>query len=84
MVSRGGDGVDRRAGVAIEGNEVLFGMPCLAHACVYLMGLIYTLDLEYPPKVDKTLMVFQTIFLELEGRHDKKGKVYALYLSLNE
>lgn len=57
--------------LAIEGAEVLFGIPDLAHASIYLTGLIYALDLRYPNKLKYTFEVFLKIFLELEDVNQK-------------
>ncbi|CAL8382990.1 unnamed protein product [Gadus morhua 'NCC'] len=47
VVSKARDGdLQKQAGIAIEGAEVLFGIPDVAHACTYLMGLIYALELR--------------------------------------
>ncbi|CAM4575413.1 unnamed protein product [Leuciscus chuanchicus] len=49
VVSKARDGgLEKQAGIAIEGAEVL------AHACTYLMGLIYALELSYPKKLKYT------------------------------
>ncbi|XDV25915.1 hypothetical protein PO909_029741, partial [Leuciscus waleckii] len=57
VVSKARDGgLEKQAGIAIEGAEVL------AHACTYLMGLIYALELSYPKKLKYTFEVFQKIF----------------------
>ncbi|KAJ8375444.1 hypothetical protein SKAU_G00060240 [Synaphobranchus kaupii] len=48
VVSKARDeGLPKQAGIAIEGAEVLFGIPDVAHACTYLMGLIYALELRH-------------------------------------
>ncbi|XP_035852274.1 uncharacterized protein LOC118494030 [Sander lucioperca] len=66
VVSNPRDGLPKQAGIAVEGAEVLFGIPDVAHACTYLMGLIYALELRYPNKLKYTFAAFQKIFLELE------------------
>ncbi|KAL0973514.1 hypothetical protein UPYG_G00205110 [Umbra pygmaea] len=71
VVSKAGDGLPKQAGIAIEGAEVLFGIPDVAHACNYLMGLSYALELRYPNKLKYTFEVFQKIFLELEDANKK-------------
>ncbi|XP_041846890.1 uncharacterized protein LOC121643508 [Melanotaenia boesemani] len=74
----------KQAGIAIEGTEVLFGIPDVALACTYLMGLIYALDLRYPNKLKYTFEVFQKIFLELEDVNLKvSSKVHDLKVSLH-
>lgn len=84
VVSKARDG-DKQAGIiAIEGAEVLFGIPDVAHACTYLMGLIYTLELRYPNKLKYTFEVFQKIFLELEDvNHKVSSKVHKLKVCLH-
>jgi len=78
-----GEGIDKQAGIAIEGAEVLFGIPSVAHACTYLMGLIYALELSYPKKLKYTFEVFQKVFLELEDVNKKmSSKVHDLKVSL--
>ena len=77
-------GLHKQAGIAIEGTEVLFGIPDVAHACVYLMGLIYALELSYPKKLKHTFEVFQQIFLELEDENKKmSSKVHNLKVTLH-
>ena len=74
----------KQAGIAIEGAEVLFGIPDVAHACTYLMGLIYALEIRYPNKLKYTFEVFQKIFLELEDVNQKvSSKVHDLKVSLH-
>lgn len=38
----------KQTGIVVEGKEVLFGIPNVAHACAFLMGLSYALELRYP------------------------------------
>ncbi|KAK3520947.1 hypothetical protein QTP86_016533, partial [Hemibagrus guttatus] len=55
VVTRARDGVlHKRAGIAVEGTEELFGIPDVARACASLMGLICTLELCYPKKLKYT------------------------------
>ncbi|MEQ2309436.1 hypothetical protein AMECASPLE_038655 [Ameca splendens] len=64
--------------VVIEGNRVLNGFGNRTKACMLLIGLIYSLNLEYPKN---TFAVFQKMFLELDGAklprkvHSLKGKL---------
>lgn len=84
VVSKARDGLPKQAGIAIEGAEVLFGIPDVAHACTYLMGLIYALELRYPNKLKYTFEVFQKIFLELEDASKKmSSKVHGLKVYLH-
>lgn len=84
VVSKARDGgLEKEAGIAIEGAEVLFGIPSVAHACSYLMGLIYALELSYPKKLKYTFEVFQKIFLELEDvNKNMSSKIHDLKISL--
>ncbi|KAJ8375573.1 hypothetical protein SKAU_G00061530 [Synaphobranchus kaupii] len=85
VVSKARDeGLPKQAGIAIEGAEVLFGIPDVAHACTYLMGLIYALELRYPNKLKYTFEAFQKIFLELEDVNKKmSSKVHDLKVCLH-
>lgn len=49
----------KQTGIAIEGSEVHFGIPDVAHACTFLMGLSCALEVRYPKK---TLQVFSEDF----------------------
>ncbi|XP_067305210.1 uncharacterized protein [Pseudorasbora parva] len=84
VVSKDKDGgLEKKAGIAIEGAEVLFGIPNVAHACIYLMGLIYAIELSYPKQLKYTFEVFQKIFLELEDVNKKmSSKVHDLMVCL--
>lgn len=53
--------------ILIDGKEVLDNCGSSAKACVLLMGLIYSLNLAYPPPLRYTFEVFQKVFLELDG-----------------
>ncbi|KAK3557498.1 hypothetical protein QTP70_028307, partial [Hemibagrus guttatus] len=55
VVTRARDGgLQKQAGIAIEGTEELSGIPDVARACAFLMGLICTLELCYPKKLKYT------------------------------
>ncbi|KAG5271941.1 hypothetical protein AALO_G00185920 [Alosa alosa] len=54
--------------LVIDGTEVLTKLENKTKACILLMGLIYALNLEYPPKLKNTFDAFQKIFLELEPK----------------
>lgn len=55
-------------GVLIEGVEVLSGLGNTAIACALLFGLIYCLNLSYPPELKCTFEVLQKILLKLDGQ----------------
>ncbi|XP_035024042.2 uncharacterized protein LOC118116450 isoform X2 [Hippoglossus stenolepis] len=55
-------------GVLIEDVEVLSGLGNIAIACALLFGLIYCLNLSYPPELKCTFEVLQKILLNLDGQ----------------
>ncbi|CAB1443220.1 unnamed protein product [Pleuronectes platessa] len=55
-------------GVLIEGEEVLSGLGNIVIACALLFGLIYCLNLSYPPELKCTFEVLQKILLNLDGQ----------------
>nr|XP_024656744.1 uncharacterized protein LOC112432421 [Maylandia zebra] len=55
-------------GVLIEGVEVLTGLRSIAIACALLFGLIYCLNLSYPPELKCTFEVLQKIIMKLDGQ----------------
>ncbi|XP_034557216.1 uncharacterized protein LOC117825460 [Notolabrus celidotus] len=55
-------------GVLVEGVEVLHGLGSIAMACALLFGLIYCLNLSYPPELKCTFEVLQKILLKLDGQ----------------
>ncbi|XP_030010423.1 uncharacterized protein LOC115433254 isoform X1 [Sphaeramia orbicularis] len=54
--------------VLIEGAEALTGLGNIAQACALLFGLIYCLNLSYPPELKSTFEVFQKLLLNLDGQ----------------
>uniref|UniRef100_A0A8K9Y6W0 Uncharacterized protein n=1 Tax=Oncorhynchus mykiss TaxID=8022 RepID=A0A8K9Y6W0_ONCMY len=48
------------------GVEALGGLGNIAMACALLFGLIYCLDLSYPPELKYTFEVLQKIVLNLD------------------
>lgn len=55
-------------GVVIEGVEALTDLGNIAQACALLFGLIYCLNLSYPPELKCTFEVLQKIILNLDGQ----------------
>lgn len=53
--------------IVLDGKEIVTGCGNTAKACTLLMGLIYNLNLAYPPKLRYTFEVFQKLFLELDA-----------------
>ncbi|KAL2091794.1 hypothetical protein ACEWY4_011592 [Coilia grayii] len=53
--------------ILIDRKEILPGCGSTGKACTLLMGLIYALNLAYPPPLRYTFEVFQKLFLELDG-----------------
>uniref|UniRef100_A0A3Q4G0D9 Uncharacterized protein n=1 Tax=Neolamprologus brichardi TaxID=32507 RepID=A0A3Q4G0D9_NEOBR len=53
-------------GVLIECVEILTGLRSIAIACALLFGLIYCLNLSYPPELKWTFKVLQKIILKLD------------------
>ncbi|KAJ8002375.1 hypothetical protein DPEC_G00179260 [Dallia pectoralis] len=52
--------------ILLEGREMFPGCGSTAKACTLLMGLIYALNLAYPPTLCYTFEVFQKLFLKLD------------------
>ncbi|KAI9543826.1 hypothetical protein NQZ68_008874 [Dissostichus eleginoides] len=77
--ANGEDPVD--AALLLEGKEIMPGCGSTAKACTLLMGLIYALNLAYPPTLRYTFEVFQKPFLGLDGIK-LTPKVQALKLNL--
>ena len=68
LVTRGADGEDPvDVSIHLDGTEILPGCRNTAKACALLMGLIYALNLAYPPTLRYTFEVFQKLFLELDA-----------------
>ena len=59
--------------IVLEGHQVMDGIDSVAKACVLLMGLIYAVDLSYPPNLKYFFEAVQKIFLNLDsGRMSSK------------
>ncbi|XP_048868837.1 uncharacterized protein LOC125741668 isoform X1 [Brienomyrus brachyistius] len=82
LVVHGADGEEPvDVSILLEGQEMMSGRGSTAKACMLLMGLIYGLNLAYPPKLRYTFEVFQKLFLELDVIK-MSPKVQALKLKL--
>lgn len=53
-------------GVVINGTPVLSGLDSLGTACCLLLGLMYALNLDYPPALSKTFEIFQRLFVGMD------------------
>lgn len=54
-------------GIVLEGQKVLQGLDNFALATAMLFGLMYALNLNYPPEMKFTFEVLQKMVVELEG-----------------
>ncbi len=54
-------------GVVLEGEKVLQDLCSVPNATAMLLGLIYGLNLSYPPELSYTFEVLQKLFLVLDG-----------------
>lgn len=82
LIVHGADKEDLVAvAILLEGKEMITGCGSTAKACALLMGLIYALNLAYPPALRYTFEVFQKLFLELDVIK-LSPKVHALKLKL--
>ncbi|XP_034052381.1 uncharacterized protein LOC117532895 [Gymnodraco acuticeps] len=63
-----GDANAGHVSIVIEETEVQDGCKSVSNACILLMGIIYAMNLVYPPKVKYTFEVFQKLFLELNSQ----------------
>ncbi|XP_051965272.1 uncharacterized protein LOC127631244 [Xyrauchen texanus] len=55
-------------GVLVEGVKVLGKLPNIGDACALLFGLIYCLNLSYPPDLKCTFEVMRKILMNLDGQ----------------
>lgn len=68
-------------GVVLEGEKVLQDLCSVPYATAMLLGLIYGLNLSYPPELRYTFEAFQKLFLELDT-NKLTNKVQALKTKL--
>uniref|UniRef100_A0A671SP09 Uncharacterized protein n=1 Tax=Sinocyclocheilus anshuiensis TaxID=1608454 RepID=A0A671SP09_9TELE len=54
-------------GIVLEGQNFLQGLDNFALATAMLFGLMYALNLNYPPEIKYTFEVLQKEVMELEG-----------------
>ena len=64
-------------GIILEGVEVLDELGNVPFAVVMLLGLVYALNLSYPPELKYTFEALQKIIMELDG-HRLSRKVQVL------
>lgn len=63
-------------GIVLEGQIVLQELDNVALAAAMLFGLMYALNLNYPPELKYTFEVLQKVVMELEGNTlSKKAQV---------
>lgn len=63
-----GDQAPEDIGIIIEGVQVLQGLKDVANACALLFGIIYDLNLSYPPDLRYTFEFIQKVLMELDSR----------------
>lgn len=54
-------------GVVINGTPVLRGLDSLSSACCLLFGLLYALNIDYPPALFKTFELYQRLLVGLDS-----------------
>uniref|UniRef100_A0AAQ4R6N4 Uncharacterized protein n=1 Tax=Gasterosteus aculeatus aculeatus TaxID=481459 RepID=A0AAQ4R6N4_GASAC len=54
-------------GIVLEGQVVLHGLDNVALAAAMLFGLMYALNLNYPPELKYSFEVLQKVVMELDG-----------------
>ncbi|KAK0145757.1 hypothetical protein N1851_015331 [Merluccius polli] len=63
-------------GIVLEGLQILQGLDNAALAAAMLFGLMYVLNLNYPPELKHTFEVLQKVVMELDGTTlSKKAQV---------
>ncbi|XP_076869961.1 uncharacterized protein LOC143521224 isoform X1 [Brachyhypopomus gauderio] len=68
-------------GVIIEGTALLCNMGSISFGCAILLGLIYSLNLSYPPEHKFTFEFFQKVLMNLDGKK-LSPKVQALKIKM--
>ncbi|KAM9323053.1 uncharacterized protein KZ484_021139 [Pholidichthys leucotaenia] len=63
-------------GIVIDGTPVLTGLESMSQACCLLLGLTYTLNMDYPPKLSRTFEVFQRLFVGLDTLQPRPTSKY--------
>ncbi|XP_041840519.1 uncharacterized protein LOC121639392 [Melanotaenia boesemani] len=54
-------------GIVLEGVEVLSGLRSVPFAMAMFLGLVYSLNISYPPELKYTFEAVQKIIMEMEG-----------------
>uniref|UniRef100_A0AAQ4S5C2 Uncharacterized protein n=1 Tax=Gasterosteus aculeatus aculeatus TaxID=481459 RepID=A0AAQ4S5C2_GASAC len=54
-------------GIVLEGQVVLHGLDNVALAAAMLFGLMYALNLNYPPELKYSFEVLKKVVMELDG-----------------
>ncbi|XP_041482320.1 uncharacterized protein LOC121429408 [Lytechinus variegatus] len=80
----GGDVSDPPAdiGIILEGVDVVSNIRSVADALILIFGLVYAVDLQYPPKLKYLFEVIQKLIMGLEGSGKLSPKVQSLKLKL--
>ncbi|XP_076844428.1 uncharacterized protein LOC143489352 isoform X2 [Brachyhypopomus gauderio] len=55
-------------GVIIEGTALLCNLGSISLGCAILLGLVYSLNLSYPPEHKFTFEFFQKVLMNLDGK----------------
>lgn len=78
IITKGGSADDPyQTGVMLEGIEVLTGLAGVTKACVFLIGLIYAINLSYPKELRYSFEFFQKVLMELDSGK-LSPKIYTL------
>ncbi|XP_052459822.1 uncharacterized protein LOC128018377 isoform X2 [Carassius gibelio] len=78
FVFRDAQAVPKDIGIVLEGQKVLSELPSIANAVAILLGLLYTLNLEYPKTLKLTFEYIQKVIMELDPK-GMTNKVKRLY-----